>query len=78
MKELILDINTESNKSNDINDVEKEVDNIMTQIDIKNTGTIEFDEFKIAWQRKMLSKQTDYINKVFECMCIHYILYKPE
>ena len=39
----------------------------MKQIDTNKTGTIEIDDFKIAWQRRILTKQKDYINQVFSC-----------
>lgn len=38
---------------------------IMEQADTNKNGTIEFDEFKAIWHRKLLSQHDQYIHRVF-------------
>ena len=62
MRELLLDIGKYDNET----EIKQEIDNIMQHTDQTKTGTIEFEDFKLAWQRKMLSKQEKYINNLFQ------------
>lgn len=58
----------------DETEIEQEINNILQHTDSSKTGTIEFEDFKLAWQRKMLSKQEKYINNVFDSY-VFYLFY---
>ena len=42
---------------------------ILEQADTNKNGTIEFDEFKAIWHRKLLSQHEQYIHRVFAGLC---------
>jgi len=42
-----------------------EAQKIMASADMNNDGTIDFNEFKAIWQRKLLTQHEEYIHRVF-------------
>merc|ERR1712012_151482 len=46
----------------------KDAENIMKETDVDGSGSIEFQEFAIIWQRKLLTVNESYIHAVFKVL----------